>query len=199
MKKNVVRRLANVAIFGAIATILYVVPFFSFSVPFLPSFLSFHFDELPIFIAGFAFGPLEASLIIILKTLIKLPMTHTAYVGELSDLIYSFAFILPASLIYRHKKTLKTAIIGTAVGFMTQLVVSTLGNVCFMIDFYINLYGITAADLLASLQAINGNIVDLRWSLAIYGIIPFNVLKDLMVIILTFLVYKRISRLIERQ
>ena len=84
---NTTKFMTRVAIFGAISTLLYI--FIKFPVPFLPSFLEFHFDEIPIFIAGFAYGPLSAFCVILVKTIIKLPMTSTLGVGELSDFIYS--------------------------------------------------------------------------------------------------------------
>ena len=58
-KFNSTRFIARVAIFGAFASILYVVPIFTINLPFIPSFLSLHFDEIPCFIAGFAYGPLS--------------------------------------------------------------------------------------------------------------------------------------------
>ena len=48
---------ARVGIFGALSTILYVVKIFEIHLPFFPSFLALHFDEIPAFIAGFAYGP----------------------------------------------------------------------------------------------------------------------------------------------
>ena len=58
--KNIVKFMVRVAVFGGISIILYTVPMLKFPVPFFPSFLEFHFDEIPIFIAGFAYGPWTA-------------------------------------------------------------------------------------------------------------------------------------------
>ena len=97
-----VRAMARIGVFAAISTILYVVPGLKFSIPGLfPSFLEFHFDEIPALIAGFAFGPFSAFGIILIKTLIKIPLSgaNTMYIGEISDFIYSLALILPAAII----------------------------------------------------------------------------------------------------
>jgi membrane protein CcdC involved in cytochrome C biogenesis len=80
--------IARVGIFSAIATILYVVPIFRIHVFFLPSFLELHFDEVPAFIAGFAYGPWAGFAVLVIKTIIKLPFTDTLCVGELSDLTF---------------------------------------------------------------------------------------------------------------
>ena len=57
-----VRFISRVAIFGAISTILYIVPVFQIQLPFVPSFLQLHFDEIPAFIAGYAYGPWSSTL-----------------------------------------------------------------------------------------------------------------------------------------
>ncbi len=71
-KPNRIRFMSRIAIFGAMSTILYAVPVFKFPVPFFPTFLEFHFDEIPAFIAGFAYGPLAGFCVIALKTVLKL-------------------------------------------------------------------------------------------------------------------------------
>ena len=44
------RFVARVAVFSAIAAVLYVIPLFSINLPIFPSFLALHFDEIPIFV-----------------------------------------------------------------------------------------------------------------------------------------------------
>ena len=105
------RFIARTAVLSAISIILYVVPFLKFSLPIFPAFLEIHLDEIPAFIAGFAFGPLSGFLVVLVKTLVKLPLTNTAGVGELADFIYSAAFVIPAALIYKKHHTLKGALV----------------------------------------------------------------------------------------
>ena len=76
-----VRFISRVAIFTAMATILYVVPIFQFKLPFFPAFLEIHLDEIPSMIAGFAFGPWVGIATVFLKSIIKLPFSSTMYVG----------------------------------------------------------------------------------------------------------------------
>jgi riboflavin transporter FmnP len=190
--------IARTAIFGAITTILYAVPLFQFKIAIFPSFLDFHFDEIPVFIAGYAYGPLVAILVLIIKTLIKLPFSSTAMVGEFADLLFSLVFIIPAVLIYKKNKTIKGVMIGFFVGFGLQLVVSSLSNALFMIDYYIFFFDISEQILLGGAQATNPLITDVHWTMVLYGILPFNIIKNLLVIVLTFLSYKRVHTLISR-
>jgi riboflavin transporter FmnP len=189
--------ITRVAIFAAIATILYTVPVFQFKVPFLPSFLELHFDEVPAFVAGFAYGPWTAVAVIVIKTLIKLPMTSTMGVGELSDLIFSIAFVVPAALIYKKKRNLKGVAIGFAVSTVLQLIVSSVLNVYAMLPFYIYVMGFSEQGLLALCQLANPAIKDLGWTYALLAVLPLNAIKDAIVMAITFLVYRSIHKFLH--
>ena len=140
-RKVDIKTIARIGIFGALAAILYCIPIFQFKLPSIfPSFLEFHFDEIPIFIASFAYGPLTGFFVILVRTLIKLPMTSTLCVGEISDFLYSCALILPAAFYYKKHRTFKGALIGITIGFFSQIIISALGNGLFMIDFYLFLF-----------------------------------------------------------
>lgn len=193
-KIDLVRFMSRVAIFGALSAILYIVPFLKFPLPFFPSFLEFHFDEIPLFIAGFAYGPFSAFCAIVVKTIIKLPFTSTLTVGEWADLIYSTAFVVPAALIYQRRRNISGVLTGFVVGFIVQLIVSLVFNVYLMIPFYMFVMGFPEAAILGMAQAANPAVKDIGWSLGFLAIVPFNILKNTMVIILTFLVYKSIHR-----
>ncbi|MCR5332624.1 MAG: ECF transporter S component [Bacilli bacterium] len=195
---NITKFMVRVAIFGSIAAILYTVPILKFPVPFFPSFLEFHFDEIPIFIAGFAYGPWTALAIIVLKTLIKLPFSGTLMVGELSDLLFSTAFILPATIIYKKIHTIKGAIIGLFVGMVIQVAIAMVGNVYAMVPFYMYMYGLDSNALLGFCKLANPKITNVQWSYAFLAVLPFNLMKDAIVMIVTFLVYKNIHRYLDK-
>ena len=197
---NLTRLIARVGIFASLSIIIYTVPFFKFTLPFFPSFLEIHFDEIPAFICGFAYGPLAGVLVIVIKTLVKLPISHTFMVGELSDLIYSIAFILPASIIYKKNRKFKGAMLGIGVGTVSQLIFAMLGNVYVMIPFYLYLaeFKVPAEALLGMMQKANPNITDIRWSYGLFAVLPFNALKDALVIAITLIVYKPLRKLIEK-
>ena len=190
--------ISRTAIFAALSTILYVVPYLKFPVPFFPNFLEIHLDEIPTLIAGFAYGPLSAIFIIVIKTLIKLPMTSTMCVGELADLIYSLAFILPCSLIYKKHRTFKGAIVSISVGTVFQLVVSSLVTSFGMLNFYMAVMGLSEETIINMCKAINPNVTSLGWTFLVFVALPFNAFKDAIVIVATLLLYKRIRWLIEK-
>ena len=143
-KKHVisVKFITRSAVFAAFSIILYLVPGLKFSVPFFPSFLEFHFDEIPALIAGFAYGPLSGFFVILVKTIVKLPMSNTMMVGELADFIYSSAFVIPAAIIYKKHRSIKGAIIGLSVATVIQVITSALITSFLILDFYIFMMGL---------------------------------------------------------
>lgn len=189
---STVKLIARIGIFGAMASILYAVEIFTIKLPFFPSFLSLHFDEVPAFIAGFAYGPIAGLGVLLVKTIVKLPLTSTATVGEFGDLLLSAIYLIPTCLIYKKHRNLKGVAIGLAIGTALQLVASMTLNVYVYIPFYSEFYHLPYETLLSITQAANPAITDVGWSYAVLAVLPFNALKDAIVIILTFLVYRNI-------
>ena len=190
------KQMVRVAIFGALSGIFYI--FIKFPVPFMPAFLEFHFDEIPAFIASFAYGPVVGLLVLLVKTLIKLPLTSTLGVGELSDLVFSAAFILPAALIYKRKRNFKGVFIGLAIGTLFQLTVSLLANIYITIPFYLKVMEFPEAAILGMCKAANPNITNIGWSYGLLAVLPFNAMKDAAVILLTLFTYKSVHRFIDK-
>ncbi len=196
-RKTPVRLCARIAVFGALSAILYVVPVFQIHLPFFPSFMALHFDEIPAFIAGFAYGPLAAIGSLVIKTIIKLPFTSTMCVGELSDLLYSLAFVIPTVLVYKKWRNLKGVALGFSVGLVSQLVVSLIMNIYVMLPFYMFVMGFPEGALLSLCQAANPKITSLGWPYGLFAVLPLNAMKDAIVIVITFIVYRYVHVLLR--
>ena len=196
--KITTRFIARTAVFAAIAIILYTVPGLKFALPIFPSFLEIHLDEIPAFIAGFAYGPLSGFLVILVKTVVKLPITGTAGVGELADFIYSAAFVLPAAFIYKKHRTIKGAFVAMMVATAIQVITSSFITTFVMLDAYSYLYHLPKSVILSMCQKINPAITDLGFPFLLMVALPFNALKDGIVVIVTFLLYKRLRLLFKR-
>ena len=190
--------IARTGLFAAMSIILYLVPGLKFSVPFFPSFLEFHFDEVPALIAGLAYGPLSGFFVILIKTLVKLPMTNTMCVGELADFIYSSAFVIPAALIYKHHRNIKGALVGLLIATVIQVISSALITSFLILDFYIFMMGWPKVVILNMCKAANPNVTSLGWTFFFYVGLPFNAMKDAIVVVITFILYKRLHRIIDR-
>ena len=190
--------IARTAVFAAFSIILYTIPFFKFSLPIFPAFLEIHLDEVPAFMAGFAYGPLSGFIVILVKTVVKLPLTGTAGVGELADFIYSTIFVLPAAFIYKKHRTLKGALASLGVATVIQIIGASFITTFVMLDTYSYLYHLPKAAILGMCQKINPAVKDLTWPFLFMVALPFNALKDAIVVILTALLYKRLRLLFKK-
>ena len=192
-----VRMVSRIAIFGAMASILYVVPVFKFSLPFFPSFLEIHVDEIPAFIAGFAYGPLTGIGVVVIKTAAKFILTgspNTMGVGELTDLILSSVYVGVATFIYSKKRNLKGVALGFGVATVLQVIAAMLINVYVMIPFYMYVKNYPLDGLLRMMRLANPAITDVGWSYAFFAVLPFNLFKDAIVIIVTFIIYRSLHK-----
>ena len=199
-KKHIIstKFITRSAVFAAISIVLYIVPYFNIALPIFPAFLKIHVDEIPAFIAGFAYGPLSGIFVIVVKTLAKLPMTSTGGVGELADLIYSLSFVVPATIIYKKHKTLKGALVGLSISMLIQMLTASFVTTFLILDFYMFVMGWPEAVILKMCQAVNPAIASLRWPFFFMVALPFNAMKDAIVVIVTILIYKRLHKLVER-
>ena len=136
-----IRKMTMTALLGALATVLM---FLSFKVPFMPSFISLDFSELPALIAAFSMGPLSGAAVCLIKNLINLFASSTGGVGELSNFLLGCCFVLPAGFIYRYKKTRMGALIGALSGAVLVAVVSAFTNYFIGYPIYTNFLALDA-------------------------------------------------------
>ena len=119
-------RIAVIAMFAAVAGVLYV---FGFSMNFaFPFWLQLNFSDIPALIGTFALGPVSGGIIVFVKILIKLIIsgTSTYFVGDFADLIIGLAFVVPAGLIYKKHRSFKGALVGMAAGTVCSINASRL-------------------------------------------------------------------------
>lgn len=194
-----IKKLTTLAILSGLSVALYYFP--KFNVPFLPSFLDFHFSNVPILIGGFLFGPVSGSLIVVVRFLAKLPATTTFAIGEIMDLIIGVSTVLVASIIYHHHKTRKSAIVGMAASAVIWTFVATLINWLFIVGFYIELYFGGDVAAFTGLLAMVPGVTETGYMgpYLLFAVIPFNLMLSVAVSVITFFLYKRISILYDHE
>ena len=196
MKRNkTLKYIAKIAVLSAVASLLMLL---ELPLWFAPSFYELDFSELPILIGGFALGPGAAVLMELIKNLLNLLMngTDTAFVGEFANFVTGCAFVLPATLIYKYKKTLKGAILGLVTGTVCLVTVGSLINYFVLIPAFSSLYGLPIDAIVAMGTKVNGAIVDLK-TLIVFAVVPFNLLKAAACSALSMLMYKRLSKILH--
>ena len=131
---------------------------------------------------------------IILKLLLK--GTTTAFVGDFANFVVGCSFILPATTLYHRFKTKKGAIAGMVTGTVVMAAFGSFFNAVYLLPAFSALYGLPLDQLVAMGTAVNGMINSVS-TLVFFAVVPFNLLKGLIVSVLTTLLYKRMERLLR--
>lgn len=200
-RREYTKKIAVTGVFTALSYGLYLLGKFC-KLPFMfPSFFDLQFSELPALIAGFMFGPLWGAAIVVLKCLLKMPLTSTAFVGEGTDIILGLALVVPAALVYRKYKNIRGAVVGVVIGSLALTGVAVLVNRFVSVPFYIRYYfGGNEAVLVKMLTPLFPKITweNFYTYYLTLSVVPFNLLRCLLMCLMTFAVYKRLSRLIKK-
>ena len=194
-------RIAMIALFSALAAVLYI---FNFALPFaFPSFLEFRFSDVPVLIGTFALGPLSGCVIVVMMVLIKLVCvsTSTMFVGDVADILVGIALVIPVGLIYQRRRTFKGALLGLTVGSLISTALAVLLNRFMLVPAYIYLmFGGSWEPLLGMMTPLFPSCTQENfYSIYLWAaILPFNLLRCLVASLITLPVYKHISRAINR-
>lgn len=191
-KRNLqVRSMVMTALLAAMS---YILAMMSFSVPFMPSFIKLDISELPALIGSFSLGPVYGVLVCLIKNLLGLMNSSTSGVGELSNFLLGAMFVFPAGLLYQHNKTRKGAIIGSLIGAVCMAVGSVFTNIFLVYPIYYNFMPKEA--ILGAYQAIIPAMKSVEQSIICFNM-PFTFLKAMLSVLISLMVYKRLSPVIK--
>jgi len=187
------RRITIVAICSAIAAVLHML---DFPLLFLaPEFYKLDFSELPVMLCGFFLGPSAAVACEAVKILLKLLLkgTSTAFVGDFANFVIGCSLVLPAVTIYQTKKSRGSALMGMVVGTVVLTIFGSAFNAIYLLPKFSQLYGLPLDAIIGMGSAINASISDLT-TFVMLAVAPLNLIKGLMISVLTLLLYKRVAR-----
>lgn len=191
-------RISTIAVFAALAFALYLIRI-PMAFAFAP-WLELNFSDIPALLGSFALGPISGCVVVIVKILLKLIIqgTSTAFVGELADLIIGCCLVIPAGMIYKRTRSIKGALVAMITGSLCSVAGAILANRFILIPFYAKQYGFaTLVGMLTGLfpSCTEENFYDYYlW----VSVLPFNLMRCIIAGLVTFLVYKKISRLIKK-
>lgn len=186
----------KIAMIGMLSAIAFVLEALNFSIPIMPSFIKLDFSELPALIGSFAMGPMSGILICLIKNLFNLLHTTTGGVGELSNFLLGAVFVGTAGIFYKVKKGKKAALLGSFAGALAMALFCIASNYFLVYPFYMNVMGMPEQAILGMYQAINPKVDSILEAL-IYFNFPFTFCKAMISVVITFLIYKRISPVIK--
>ena len=191
MKNVKSRKLAAVAMLGAIG---FVLMFLEFSIPLMPAFLKFDFSELPALLAAFAFGPAAGAGVCVIKNVLHALVTNSGGVGELSNLVIGLFYCMPAGFIYRRMKSRQGAALGALAGLVISSAISLPWNYFVIYPLYSKLMPIDA--IIGMYSALDPSVKTLWDALARFNV-PLTAVKELVVAVIVFLTYKRLSPMLH--
>lgn len=191
--------LAKVAMLGVLA---YVVMFLEFALPFFPSFLKLDFSELVPLMGSLAMGPVAGMLIELVKNLLHwATASSTGGIGEIANFVVGSAFVMTAGAIYEHHKTKKGAMVSLAFSVLAMVVIGAIVNYFITLPFYAAVFFKDAGgiDGIVAMSAALIPAIHSKITLILYAFCPFNLLKGVILSLITMPLYKKVSPLLHRE
>lgn len=189
--KTRIKTMVQIAMLSAIAVVLML---FEIPLPFAPAFYQIDFSEVPVLVGCFAIGPTAGAAIEFLKILLNFAIngTVTAGVGEAANFLIGCALVVPAGLIYQRKRTRQRAVAGMLVGTILMTAAGCILNAYVLLPTYAKAFGMPMEVLVDMGSKVNGSITDL-FTFVMFAVAPFNLLKGIVVSMIVFIIYKKIS------
>ena len=187
------RRITIISVCSAIAMVLHVL---DFPLLFLaPEFYKLDFSELPVLLCGFFLGPSAAVACEGIKVLLKLLVkgTSTAFVGDFANFVVGCSFVIPATIWYHLHKSKHSAIIGLILGTVSMAVLGSAFNAIYLLPKFSQLFDLPMEAILAMGAKIHPAITDVS-TFVMLCVAPLNLVKGVMVSVLTLLLYKKVAR-----
>lgn len=159
---------------GMLGALSFIIMLLEFPIGFA-EFLKLDFSDIVAMIGGITMGPLAAVAIQFIKNLLKVVIiSKTAGIGELANLIVGIAYVLPATIIYHKVKSNKGLIAGLIAGSITMVVIACLANFFILLPLY---WSFLSEETMT---------VASRWNFIQVILLPFNLIKAIIITILTF-------------
>ncbi len=188
----------KLVITAMLTAVAFVLQYIEVSIPIVPSFLKLDFSDIPELIGAFVIGPLYGVIICFVKNLLHLPFGSSAGVGELANFLMGAVFAFTAGIIYKHRKTKKTAMLACLSGAAAMAVMSVVINWFIVYPAYAQMwFGGDMNVIIGMYKTLLPASDTLMKSLLIFNL-PFTFAKGIIDAIVTMFIYKPLSNLFVR-
>jgi riboflavin transporter FmnP len=187
MKKMKKQRKLNVRAYvsiGMLSSIAFLLMLIQFPLPLFPNFLFVDFSDIPALIAALIFGPIAGILVELIKNIlnyIQIGSFTGVPVGHIANFAAGIVFILPTYFVYNRLKTRKGMTLALISGTVTMAVIMSILNYLIILPAYTLLMGFP----------------DMR-NLVVPAILPFNILKGVMMSAIFMLLFIRMQTWINK-
>lgn len=182
-----IQRIVTIACLSALAFILML---FEFPVIPVVSYLKIDLSDIPVLIGTFIYGPASGILIALLKCLLH-GMVRGFSVGELigllADLVSSISLLLPFAWAWKHRQWTrrKQLVVGSVAATITLTILMSLLNLFVLTPLYMKLWHWQSTLPIPKLIA--------------FGVVPFNLIKGVLISALVSLIVVRLWDWLRRQ
>ena len=149
-----------------------------FPLPFLPPFLMLDLSDIPAFIGFIMFGGLGGTMIIVMKIFLYGILMASEPIGPIANLLAAFSFLLPVFFFYARSKSSKSLIYGFICGTLVLVLAMSVLNYFVLLPAYGLI--VDQTDIINNLKVV-----------VTAGIIPFNVVKGIILSIICYVIYKK--------
>ncbi|MCM3114668.1 ECF transporter S component [Neobacillus sp. MER 74] len=169
---------------GMLSSIAFLLMLIQFPLPLFPNFLFVDFSDIPALIATLIFGPIAGILVEFFKNVLNYIQTGSQTgipVGQIANFVAGIVFILPTYFVYNRLKTRKGMTLALIFGTAIMAVMMSILNYLVILPAYTVLMGFP----------------DMR-NLVLPAILPFNLLKGVMMSIIFMLLFIRMQAWINK-
>ncbi len=175
---------------GVLSSISIVLMLFNFPLPPFPSFLQVDFSDVPALLAAMTMGPVAGILVELLKNMLDWLLSGSMTgvpVGHLANFTTGVLFIIPVYFCYSKIQRGKGLVIGLLAGTVSMAVGMSLLNYVLFLPMY---------TLFLGMEPVKG---DALKDMIVLGILPFNLVKGVIVLIVTIIVFRNIRNWMTQQ
>ena len=195
-RNNSLRKVTVTAIMSAMGYVLMVIGD-AVPITFMPSFIKLDLSELPALITSFAYGPAWGVLVCLVKNLIHLStsFSHSFGIGELTNFLMGVPFVAIAGLVYKLHHDRKSAFLGALAGDFAMAAACFAVNLFIAYPLYMK-FLLPEEAILGMYRAFIPSIDTLAKGILIFNV-PFTFVKGLISVIITFVVYHKLSPILK--
>lgn len=177
-------KLIILALLGTISLILF---FINFPLPFLPPYLKIDFSDVPALMASLIFSPVAGVIVVAVKNILYLAVSGAGDpIGVTANFLAGLMFVLPVSILYHKFKGVKSVVTGLVTGTIIMAIGMSVLNYFLILPAYSWFMGWEMTD-----QAI--------WASVLVGVLPFNMIKGIVVALLFVPLFIKMRSWIEKQ
>ncbi|WP_010647299.1 ECF transporter S component [Oceanobacillus massiliensis] len=177
-------KLIILALLGTISLVLF---FINFPLPFLPAYLKIDFSDVPALMAALIFSPFAGVIVVGVKNILYLAVSGAGDpIGVLANFLAGVMFVLPVSVLYHKFKGVKSIVTGLVAGTIIMAIGMSVLNYFFILPAYSWFMGWEMTDAVI-------------WTSVFVGVLPFNIIKGIVVALLFVPIFIKMRSWIEKQ